>query len=288
MASIFSYTDYRKYLKDVFAARKKIDPKVSHRWLAAQLGLSTSNFMMLVMQGKRNLNAALCHRLSEVLRHTQKEAAYFENLVGFAQSKTVKEKDLYFSRMMATRKNLKVDRIEEWQYKYYTDWYNPVVRELVTDSTFDGDLAALARRLLPSITPGQARQSVELLLRLGMIRKDGERYVQTAPYISTGPEVNSVAVANFHRTMGRLGMEAVDRFNKKDRNITSSTLMLTRNTFSIITKKIEGLREEILALATPNGEGEGVYQINFQAFPVTKVLTKKETVCAAENPVPQS
>jgi uncharacterized protein (TIGR02147 family) len=273
MVNIFEYTDYRAYLKAIFEDKKKSDPKFSHRWLAQRLELSTSNFIMLVMQGKRNLNQSLCFRLSEVLKHTRKEAEYFQSMVNFMQAGTGKEKDLYFNRIAALRKNVNVSKIEENQYEYYSNWYNPVIRELVTQPDFDGDPAKLAKVLLPTITPTQAKRSIQLLLKLGFIKKQGKRYVQSAPLIATGPEVNSLAVLNFHRNMGNLAMEALDRIPKKERNITSSTLHVTKTEFEVICKKIEDFRKELLVLADSCKQGERVYQINFQAFPVSK---KKE------------
>ena len=276
MVNIFEYTDYREYLKSYFAERKKKDPKFSHRWLSQKLDLATSNFIMLVMQGKRNLNRSLCFKISEVFKHSRKEAAYFENMVNFIQAKNNKEKDLYFSRMMSLRKNLKVDKIEEWQYEYYTNWYNPVIRELVTNPDFNGDANTLAKTLVPAITPTQAKRSLGLLLKLGLIKKKGKRYIQNSPFISTGPEVNSLAVVNFHRKMGELAIESLDRIPKNERNITASTVYISQKAFDTIRNKIEDFRKEILELVDSNTEDERVYQLNFQIFPVSKMPKGKE------------
>jgi uncharacterized protein (TIGR02147 family) len=276
MVNIFEYTDYREYLKVYFAERKKKDPKFSHRWLAQKMDLATSNFIMLVMQGKRNLNRSLCFKISEVFKHSHKEAAYFENMVNFLQAKNSKEKDLYFSRMISLRKNLKVDKIEEWQYEYYSNWYNPVIRELVTNPGFNRDANTLAKTLVPAITPTQAKRSIELLLKLGLIKKKGKRYIQRSPFISTGPEVNSLAVANFHKKMGELAIESLDRIPKNERNITASTIYISQKTFDTIRNKIEDFRKEILELADSNIDDERVYQLNFQIFPVSKLPKGKE------------
>jgi uncharacterized protein (TIGR02147 family) len=271
MVNVFDFTDYRAFLKAYFQERKKNDRKFSHRWLARQLDLSTSNLLWLVMQGKRNLTATLCHKLGEVFKLSSREAEYFENMVNFMQAGTNKEKDLYFSRMTLMRKKLNVDRIEERQYEYYTNWYNPVVREIVTSPAFDGDPEALSRMLQPSITPSQAKRSIELLLKLGMIRKQGGRYAQTSPLISSGPEVNSLAIVNFHRAMGNLAVESLDRASKKERNITSSTIYITGEMYGLIVKRIEDFRKELLTLADSVKQGERVYQANFQLFPVSKI-----------------
>jgi uncharacterized protein (TIGR02147 family) len=270
MVNIFEFTDFRDYLKAYFEDRKKVDPKFSHRWLAGRLDLSTSNFIMLVMQGKRNLTLGLRLKISEVFKHSRKEAEYFENMVNFIQAKNGKEKDLYFSRMTALRKNVKVDKIKEWQYEYYSNWYNPVVRELVLSHGFDGDPAGLCKLLQPSITPKQAKRSIDLLLKLGMIKKAGTHYQQTATIIATDAEVNSLAVVNFHRAMGNLAVESLDRIQKDERNITSTTIYITADMFDAVRKKIDDFRQELLTLADSVKQGERVYQLNFQLFPVSK------------------
>jgi uncharacterized protein (TIGR02147 family) len=275
MVNLFDHTDYRLYLRAYFAERKEKDAAFSHRWLAQRLELATSNFILLVMQGKRNLSNRLCFKLSETLKHSKKETEYFENMVGFNQSKTGKEKDLCFSRMMALRKNLKVDKIAEWQYEYYSNWHHPVIRELVASPLYSGDPVALAKLLLPSITPQQARHSIALLEKLGMIERRGKQYVQTSPLLTTGPEVNSLAVANFHRNMGRLAIEALDRIPREERNISSSTIFITGEMFDTIRKRIEEFRKELLGLADAGQQGERVYQINFQLFPISKPVKNK-------------
>jgi uncharacterized protein (TIGR02147 family) len=270
MDSIFEYTDYREYLRDYFLKRKKIDSKFSHRWLARKLDLSTSNFILLVMQGKRNLNPSLCLKIADVFKLSKKECEYFENMVNFSQAVTNKEKDLFFIRMATLRKNISIDKIEERQYEYYSSWYNVVIRELLTDPQFGSDPNRLAKQLVPSVSVKQVRHTIDLLLNLGLIEKRGERYVQRSPLISTGPEVNSIAVVNFHKAMGQLAIEALDRIPKKDRNVTSSTFCMTDEVFETVKKKIDDFRRELLALETPNTAGSRVYQLNLQLFPVSK------------------
>src|SRR5271157_5111968 len=122
--NVFQYTDYRAYLRAYFDERKKNDPKFSHRYLCRRLGLAAPNAIMLVMQGKRNITRSLAFRISEEFKHNPKESDYFECMVGFAQAKTTNEKDRCFTRMMGLRKTTNVDKIEESQYEYYSNWYN--------------------------------------------------------------------------------------------------------------------------------------------------------------------
>lgn len=267
--NIFDYSDFRNYLKDVFKEQKKLNASFSHRYAAARLGLSTSNFLWLVMQGKRNLNPALCFKLSELFKHTPKESDYFENLVSLTQAKSHREKDRYFSRMMSMRKNSSAGKIDERLYSYLSNWYNAVVRELVTHKGFKKDFAALARRLRPRITESQARKSFELLLQLGLIKEKNGRFVQTDPILSTGPEVSSVAATNFHRTMGQLAIESLDSLSKDERNITACMVGLSKESYKQAVEAIADCRSRLLALAEAENDPTRVFAVNFQCFPVS-------------------
>jgi uncharacterized protein (TIGR02147 family) len=274
--NIYEYTDFRNYLKDVFKEQKDLNNSFSNRYAAVKLGLSTSNFLWLVMQGKRNLNPSHCLKLSELFKHTPKESDYFENMVLFGQAKTHREKDRHFTRMTALRKNSNVGRIEERHYTYLSNWYNPVVRELITRKNFKNNFSALAKRVMPRISESQAKKSVALLLELGFIKEKGGRFVQNTPIVSTGPEVSSLAAINFHRTMGHLAIESLDSLGKNERNITACLVGLSKESYKKAVDAIAECRSRILAIAEEEQDAERVFAVNFQCFPVSTKEKEEE------------
>lgn len=164
-----------------------------------------------------------------------------------------------------------IRRIERAQYRYYSEWYHPVVRELVVQEGFKGDLKVLAQSLSPAISVNKARKSVNLLLRLGLIRLKGNGYVQSAPFISTGSKVVSAAIAKFHKKMAVLGGEAIDRYKRENRNITSCTVKISGKGFQEIVGNIPGFRKKVLGVAARDRHTDRVYQFNFQLFPLTRI-----------------
>jgi uncharacterized protein (TIGR02147 family) len=267
--NIYQFTDYREYLTAYYNERKKTDAKFSHRYLSRRLGLSSPNFIMLVMQGKRNLTRPLAFKIYEEFKHNSKEAEYFESLVGFAQAETTSEKDRYFSRMIALRKTTDVDKIDERQYEYYSNWYNLAVRELVTYSDFKGDFNWLAKKVFPPITPVQAKRSVELLLKLGFIQKKGKVYSRKSALITTGPAVTSLAVANFHRTMAQRASAAMDIIPKEERDMSACTVNISQKGFERIKEAVDECRKKVLEIAGADIPAERVYQVNFHVFPIS-------------------
>lgn len=267
---IYSYSDFRRYLYDYFRQAKEKNPAFSHRFFANKLGLAAANFMLLVIQGKRNITPSTCFKISEALKHNSEETAYFENMVNYGQAKALKEKDAFYNRLMMSRREMKVDVIEDSQYEYYSQWYNPVVRELVIQDDFNGNLRSIAGQLSPTISVSEVRKSIKLLLKLGMIKQKGKGFVQSAPFVSTGSEVTSLAVANFHRKMAQMAAEAIDRYKREQRNISSCTVRISGKGYKKLTEKIAAFRKDVFALVSNDADPDRVYQFNFQLFPLTK------------------
>ncbi len=270
MINIFEYTNFRDYLKIYLTEAKKRTPGFSHRFLAQKLGLSTPNLILLIIQGRRNLTPTVRFKLSELLKHTKKESQYFEHMVYFMQAKTHDERNAHYAAMLELKHNVKTATLEKQQYEYYNNWYNPVIRELVVAPGFSGDFKALAKNTSPPITQEQARRSIELLLELGLIKKNGKRYEQIDPLVSTGPIVDSIAVANFHRKTAQLAVESFDRHTRQERTITSCTTTLSEEHFQMLKREIADLRKRALELAVDPDTSNRVYQLNIHLFPVSK------------------
>src|SRR6185295_698586 len=124
------------------------------------------------------------------------------------------------------------------------------------------------RSLTPAISARDAAKSVALLEKLGLIvLKDG-RYAQTQAFISTGDEVGSLNVVNYHKQVSRLAEEAHDRSEKEERDISALTLGISEESFRQIKARIQAFRKEIMDMAQVSGNPDRVYQLNFQFFPV--------------------
>jgi uncharacterized protein (TIGR02147 family) len=275
LKSIFEYTNFREFLADFFEESKKTNPLFSHRYLASRLSLSTPNLIWLVIKGKRNLTDDVRDRLIRFLRLTKRKALYFGTMIDFLQAKTHEEKDRCFLRMMEMRRPFGANVIDERHYEYYSNWYNPVIRELVTSPDFKEDFRELGLRISPPISQSQARNSVELLLKLRMVRKSGGRYTQTNAVVTTGPEVKSLAVINYHRQMSSLAASSFDRCKSNERNITSVTLSISADKLNRLVKEANDFRARVVSLMEPCRKGAKVFQVNVQIFSLTREPSKR-------------
>lgn len=278
MANVHTYLDYRKFLADSFEELKARNPGFSHRSLARMAGYSSSNFLMLVMQGKRNLSGAGIQRVAKALKLKKKEIEFFENLVRFNQSKTDAERNLYYERIASNRKYAEARRLEKGQFEYYSSWYIPVIREMVLMDGFREDPSWIAEQLSPRITSREAKAALALLLDIGLISRDENgKLVQTERHIASGDDVVSLALTNFQREMIDRAAESIDHAPPELREVGSVTFAISKKKLSEAKKMIREFRSRLAGfLGEEERDVDGVYQFNLQLFNVSKIRGKKE------------
>lgn len=169
---IYEYTDYRKYLSDLYVARKASNRSFSYRLIAQKAGLASPSFIGKIFSGIANISHRTLMRLVEVFQIVGPDAEYFELMVNFEGSRSELDKSHYFQRMQALRRRYgKPTRIEEDVLQ--SAWYVAPILTLIELGLFHGDHAALGRMLTPPISSAEARLAIELLILHGMIRKEG-------------------------------------------------------------------------------------------------------------------
>lgn len=269
--SVFEYRDYRAFLRAWYAEAKKSRASYSFRLFAKKAGFQSSNFMMLVMKGKRNLTEESLKKFVVGLGLNKQEEEFFRNLVFFNQAQTHEDKNFYYQRLLQSKKFSQLKPIEKQQYEYYSAWYHPAVRELVVSKEFDGTPSSIARRLSPAVSPHQVEKSIELLEKLEMIKRVNGHWKQASSIITTGPELTSVVVHNYHKGLLDLSKEVTDKLSMEHRDVSSLTLGIKRRRLPQLRAKIREFRQEILKLAANDTEPEEVALLNIQFYPVTKV-----------------
>jgi uncharacterized protein (TIGR02147 family) len=275
MVDIFTYLDYRRFLHDLYAERKAKSKYFSYRYLAQKTGLKSVGFFTWVLQGKRNLSPRLVLKFAEAFKLNKQETAYFELLVSYNQARSHEEKKHYFDRI-ASLKRPSAKVVDTDQYEFYEKWYYSAIREIIGIQPFKDDYVKLARSLTPSISATEARKAVELLEKLGLIIKNEQGlFVRRDSTITTGESWKSLAIAHFQLQTLDLAKQSMDRFSKSERDVSTLTLSCSLETFSAIRERLKGIRQELAEMVKNDPNPECVYQVNLQAFPLTKPVTEK-------------
>jgi len=271
MPFIFEYNDYRKFLNDFYDEQKAKRRRFSYQKFADKAGFNTKTFLFKVIHGEKALSKKSILHVAAAMALKKRESLYFEALVNFNDAKNSREREHFFNRMRAFTRRGPSKVLREHQYSYFSKWWHPVVRELVTSRNFRDDFKALAKALLPAIRPKQAKDSVKLLLALGLIKKAKGGYLKTDAVVTTGDEVQSFAVQKFHRDALTLASDAIDRVPRRAREISGSVVFISKKNVETIKKEVQEFRKRLLAIAQRDRNADRVYLGHFSFFPISKV-----------------
>ena len=243
------------------------------RTFSKRAGFQSPNFYKLVMDGKRNLTEESLPKFMVGLNLNKQEQDFFRHLVFFNQAGTHEAKDYYYQKLLQSKKFNQLKPIEKDQYDFYSSWYHPVVRELVTCPQFDGTPQWLAEKISPAITVAQAKKSLELLEKLNFIKKnDKGHWIQKTNLVSTGPESTSLVLLNYHQGLLDLAKLKLKEIEPSQRDISALTLGVTKDKIPLLKKKIQEFRQDILKLVSTDVIPEEVLLFSMQLFPATHLL----------------
>ena len=268
---VYAYLDYRAFLRDYYAAKKAKSSAFSYRSFSKRAGVSSPNYLKLVMEGQRSLSAKMAEQFAQACGLDADASRYFVHLVAFNQSKTSTERSLHYGKLTSSQHYRQAHKLEVAHAAYYSDWFMPVIRELAASREFKADPEWIADQLIPNITPLQAARALETLIELGLlVEDDAGRLVQADALLSTGAETRGLHIAAFHRAMTQRALESIDLVPAQDRDISSLTLCLSRGGLRAFKERIQRMRRELLELSALEVEPEQVVQINFQLFPLSR------------------
>jgi uncharacterized protein (TIGR02147 family) len=286
---VFDFLDYRAFLRAYYEAAKKTRAGFSYRLLSQKAGLRSPNFFKLVMDGARNLGPETIPKVTLALGLSPAEAQYFSDLVNSGQAESVAERSRAFERIAASRRFRSARRIDTLVLDYLSHWYHPAIRELVARPDFSEDPAWIAQTLLPKIRPSDAKNSLALLLELGLVRRNSAgRLERSEVTLTTEHEVTAVGAANFHQQMMERAAESIATVPREERDLAALTVCISSRTASSIKERIHQFREAIADLCDSDTEAERVYQLNLQWFPLSeKKIPTRDLAPLAEEAAPR-
>jgi uncharacterized protein (TIGR02147 family) len=253
--------------------KKETQRNFTYRWFSNQAGLSSPNYLKLVMDGKRNLSGGeTIQKFCVGFKLNRQETEFFENLVQYNLAKTFDEKNRFYSKMQRIRPYRKLREIEHDQHVYYANWYCPAIRELATLPGFKEDPEWIATALRPNISVKQASDAMELLLKLGFLRRDDEGKLTSSPgTITTIPEVASIALMNFHKDMLGIAADSLRKTKAKNREISSVTVGISQDEMPVLKNEIIKFRHRILKIFSESTRDPNqVYQMHVSLFPLSE------------------
>ena len=267
MKPVTEYEDYRMYMQDYYNERKRVS-SFSWREYTRASGFTSPTYLKLVCEGKTRLSPQGAEKVGAAMNLAGFELEYFKTMVTYCHAKTDQERKIAYEAMLELASNNKVKVVDGDAFRYFESWVHPVVRELapVMPGATPGDIA---KRCWQGVTAGEVRESLDFMVRVGLLKKNGDAYVQADKHLKSSSNVVSVALRTMHREMACFAQEAIGQFPSSERNFTGLTMGISTEDYKQILQELDACRKKIAQIALNSRGTERVYRLNLQLFPLT-------------------
>ncbi len=273
MRPVYEYIDYRKYIADYYTEQKKI-VGLSWRSFAQASKFKSPVFLKLVSESKSRLSKKASERVASAMGLEGYEKEYFILLVAYNQAKNAIAKNSIFSKLREISLENHANVTERALYQYYSNWLHSVIRELASSITTVTP-KELALLLQTEVNTEAISESIRFLSKNNLLRKSTIKgqYTLGHKVITTGKLPSPImAVRNLHRQMGLLALDSLDNVPVTERNFSTLTLGLTKDSYRDIIQEFANFRRKIMDIATRKSATERIYELNIQFFPLSKEI----------------
>ncbi|MCB9495518.1 MAG: TIGR02147 family protein [Fibrobacteria bacterium] len=266
---VFAYTEYRSFLRDFYENRKEANPIWSYRFMAQRLDVDAGQ-LVKILQGKLHLPQRALQATLKLCGLEGREAAFFEEMIRFSRARSAEESSRCYERMQALR-GVSAGVVQSDQAEYYGAWHHTVIRALLGMAPFRGNWETLGSLCIPPLRPEEAKASVELLERLGIVVRDARDCLRLADtHITPGEGVPVETVRKFQKETLDLAKRALEEIAREEREISTITMALAESDLPLVQGWVKDLRRQIQTLSDSTPEPDRVYHLNVQLFPVAR------------------
>lgn len=267
--SVYTYFDFRSYLKDRQRWLKARKPFFTLEYIAEKLELKSKGHVSLIFSGVKSVPESKISLLADVFFLVDREKEFFQNLIQYNQEQTYRQKKMHLDRMVSLMR-ISDKKLVPAQYRLCEKWFYPIVLEVIRIHDISDDWSLLGKLVRPQITATEAKEAIQLLRGLDLIQQNAQGFWEpTGTILTFGEGWKSVAARAFQGQAIEMAQQALVEVPVQDRDISTLTLSMGKETFERIQQSIYLLRKEILAAVQADQSADRVYQMNVSLYPVS-------------------
>lgn len=271
--NIYDYLDYRLFLRDFYDLEKSLDPTFSYRVFATAVDIDAS-LLVKILRSKRHLSDTSVNTFVAFFNFKEGKSEYFREMVAYGKAKTPDAIRKHFETLQKMRPS-RCRMLDEARYRYFQQWYYPMVRSALDVYEYRGeqDALSLGNSCIPKLTAAQIVTSVEALLQLGLAKRNEQgRIVPSDAHVRTQDHWLSASISEYQKTVTELGRQSIENIPKENRDISTLTMALDSSQIEKIRGILADARKSIVNVVNsmPAEQCDSVYQLNFQMFPMMK------------------
>lgn len=267
--NIFEFLDYRDFLSKMFAYLKFTRRGFSHRLFARQAGFKSSGILTNVICGRKALSVRGAKKTAQGLKLNHSETVFLVDLVLWAHEKKIDRKGMLLERITSNRAFHLMNPLQAAKFKYFSDIRMPLVRELVLAGAKSKNEILKKSRL--DLDEEGLSEIIDQLKSLQMIEEKNGEFFAIERQAHTEAEAPSSIIKEYHRKMIHQGIEAMDGIERSLRDIQALTVSLHPDDIAVLKKDLYRFLNHLTSrFEKVSGQDRVVYQVNIQAFPLSK------------------
>lgn len=271
---VFSYNEYKVFLRDYFHFMKVRDPEFSTRKLAAQASISNGYFSSL-LNSNADITTKALEKIIPILELSPSEAAYLRQLCKVTKSASQTERIQALEKLQSFKKYSKLNPEETKVFNYFSRWFYSAIREMADLPDFQPNPKWIHEKLNFSVPISEIVKALEFLIANKLIKfnKDGS-FSSSPDLVECEGNVYRFVLTHYHKQYFDLAAESIDNTDREKRNIQSLTLPITPENFVEAKRMMDETIDKITKLNKKKEEKGDVYHFFLLSFPLTKGGTK--------------
>lgn len=261
------WLDYRGFLREAMKQRG-----LTQRSLAEAMGRSESWVSQMLNQG-RPLKTKDADQVAQILHLGEEDRLRFLATVEVQEGESQLNRDRAMAMLVSMDKAEEAEDLTEEHLYALSEWHVGGILELARCEGYRPDPRWIAATLRPQISIEKAKKTLQALIRLGRLGRDGfpaKRIVQLQTKRTIPRGRLGEAARKFHRRSRELSLATVDDFRHTERLTLASCIAMSEEGFATFRKRVEELLNQMLVEGTyQTDEPNRVYLFTADLFPVS-------------------
>ncbi len=244
------FMDYKEYLFAVYRELKESFATYSYLEFSSDSGFGQCTAMHLIVHGNRPLTLKGAQKIARAIGLKGDERRYFLAMPDYVNATDASLKDAAFAQLMKLKARLVPSDLDRRYLEFYSHWYNAAIIEILRLPYASDDPEWIADRLTPRVQPQRVAKTLTVLTEHGFLKRDAaaDRLVPTDTLVSTGVEIQSMAVMSFHQQMLELAKASLGGIQQLERDISGLTFSVSKITKVRLKEEIVLFRRRLIDL----------------------------------------
>lgn len=266
--NVFEYTDFKDFISDMLTYMK-VEEGLSLRELASRANVSPANLSM-ISKGTRSPKVKTLLSIARALNLSSRERGYLELLHDM--------KNLHDDAHTNPFKKLELNKdyqrnspSDHEAFKYLTNWYNVVIREMIHLKNFEPDPSWIKEKLISNVEVKEIKEALRFLISNDFINISKTRKeINLKKELNCTDGVYRLSLGQFHSLMLKKASDSIGEVERDKRLLLGHTVAIAEDQMSQVFSVLEEALEKIRNLEKKKKKNDKVIHVELAAFPLTK------------------